>query len=168
MSSNNLGRSVIQSLSMEGWVGSFLSARPLLEHARRSPGPPSQANGTELWVLGADHNCQPTAAVQRSTAKGCLPDLPDLLSRLKLRSMWLFPARAARGSVTRFCRRTRQTVRRCLHRAWLGLQMARSSRNGSLPRAPSWAEQPADGGSEKAVAHKFVRTTGATAGLDAC
>ena len=44
-------------------MGSFSSARPLLEHARRSPAPPSQTNGTELWGLGAaaDHNGKPTA-----------------------------------------------------------------------------------------------------------
>lgn len=50
-------------------MGSCASARPLLEHARSSPGPPSQTNGTELWVLGADHNGQPTAA-----ANGRRPD----------------------------------------------------------------------------------------------
>lgn len=91
-------------------MGSFTSASPLLEHARRSLGLPSQTNGTELWALGAaDHNCQRSEAWP-----------PDLLPGWGCDRMWLFPAR---GSVTRSCRQTRRhadtTVCRCLHRAWL-------------------------------------------------
>lgn len=73
-----------------------MRARPLLEHARRSPGPPSQTNGTELWVLAADHSRQPTAGGQRSTAR-CCQTAARPAARLESPSMWLSPAVSSQG-----------------------------------------------------------------------
>lgn len=92
-------------------MGSFMRARPLLEHARRSPGPPSQTNGTELWVLAADHSRQPTAGGQRSTAR-CCQTAARPAARLESPSMWLSPAVSSQGQRRTLLqsRCTRQTV----------------------------------------------------------
>lgn len=163
-----------------GKVGSCASARPLLEHARRSPGLPSQTQSPKMggdpnsgsWVLGAavDHNGQPTADGQPSTARGCQTCCP---AEVVTDVGYLQPGAASHASADEYDRQAnwqtgrladRQTVDAFL---LLGLHSTRPSRTGSLPRT-SLTERPAVGGSDEVVARTFARQQVRRAGLDSC